>query len=471
VREKDRSGYEIWRWLGATHGSHGAELNEANLYPTLHRMEAQHLIRAEWDEGEKTRRLYRVATRAAVLADRHGWSPIGHPMTPDPLASEQPDADDASARAVPTNVTEFAQRLDAALPLSDPCRNDVRNEIRDHLEDSCAEFERLGRKPEDAAREAMRGLGAPETLAARIAREELTQRRLVSGLGSAGASALLGAVIGIAVAGLAVLLTPIVARYLVELGATAGIHLYLPDSPAWRSQQIGLTACVAAFLAARRGTMYAAEKTRRSLQSIRPIWLATGVVPLTGIALLVPANLDFLTALAFLGIPVAFVLGTWRCQKSGDDLVSRWGAAQAAVVLLVFLFLPGIRIWYFSPSSQVAAPLPAASSNARIVVSSMTDTIRVTGAEAWSEVRIQAWPAVRNGLEVSPDTRVGSANFEIVPGNAFLVDSLPDSPADWWLVLTAAGGDGVRHTLGVAVLPGHETPQPTSILGWLAGPR
>lgn len=471
VREKDRSGYEIWRWLGATHGSHGAELNEANLYPTLHRMEAQRLIRAEWDEGEKTRRLYRVAAKAAILADRHGWPPLAHPMTSDPVSEEMAQDNANATNALPSDAAEYIVRLEGALTLSDDCRSDVRNEIRDHLEDSSNGYERAGRSPEEAEKLAIRGLGSPELLASRIVKEQLTRRRLVSGSGSAIVSALFGATIGILAAGVAIFAAPLLGRVLVNAVATLGLHLYLPDTPEWHSQQIGLIAAFAAFFAARRSTPLASQWTRRSVRAIKAGWALCGAILLMTVALLLPASLDPLVAVAYLAIPVAWALGTWRCQEPGDDLISRRGVLRVAPVIALLLFLPGMRTWYFSPSTPVSAPLPAATSDASIFVDPMNNTLRVSGIDGWSDIKIEGWAAARQGLEVTPDMTRPDSVFEATPDHGFTLSDLPGSDNDWWLVLTGVGSDGARHNLGVALLPSNRPIHLQSLYGWLVGSK
>ncbi len=436
-------------------------------------MEAQRILRAEWQEGERTRRLYRVASRGAVLADRHGWRPLGHPVAPDPLAEATAQDDANAARALPSDVSGYVDRLDPALALalSDDCRSDVHNEIRDHLGDASADYERAGHSPEEAGGLAIRGLGSPELLASRIAKEQLTRRRLVSGSSSAIVSALFGAAIGILVTGVAVFAAPLLARILFNAIATVGLHLYLPDTSEWHSQQIGLIVSFAAFFAARRSTPLASEWTRRSVPAIRPGWALGGAVPLAAIALLLPATLDPLVAIAYLAIPAGWLLGTWRCQGHGDDLISRRGIVQFAPLVAVFLFLPGMRFWYFTPSTAVSTPLPTATSNASIFVDPMTGTLRVSGTDGWSDVKIEGWAATRQGLEVRPDKTRTDSVFEAAPDRGFTLSDLPDAPNDWWLVLTGVGQDGSRRNLGVAVLPSNQSLHLQSIFGWLVGPK
>ena len=472
LREHDRSGHEIWRWLGATHGDHGAELTEANLYPTLYRMEAQRLIQGEWQEGERIRRLYRVAARATKLAQARGWQPLARPLRPDPAADIADEPSPASP-ALPRSIAEYVDRLDAALELSEPSRTDVRIEIRDHLEDSTAEYGRAGIDPEAAANRAIGRLGQPEELGRAINRGQVSRRRLLQAMGTAGVAALYGAGVGLAFAAFAVLIAPVIAKVAVSLIAGSGLHLYLPYTDQYRPQQLGVAACVAAFLAARRSTPVIAEISHRSERSIVPLWTLAGALPLLVAALFAPIQMDAASTIAYLGLPVAFAVGTWRRQRPGDDLVSRPGIAQAAILLLVFLFLPGIRVWYFQPSSPAAQPATVVASDARLSIDLWGGTVQGASIDAasWRDARIAFWPAVRRGLEVVPDGTAGSPSVEIQPGDALTLGALPDGPDDWWVVLTAVGNDGVRHALDTQIIQGSRRTGAQTVVGWLEGLR
>jgi hypothetical protein len=473
VREQDRSGYEIWHWLGAVHGDHGAELTEANLYPTLYRMEAQRLIQGEWQEGDQIRRLYRVATRATKLAQARGWQPLARPLRPDPAAVDIADQPSPVTPALPMSITEYVDRLDAALELSEPSRTDVRSEIRDHLEDSAAEYGRAGIDPEAAAQRSIARLGQPEELGRAINRGQVSRRRLLQAMGTAGVAALYGAGVGLAFAAIAVLIAPVLAKLVVSLIAGIGLHLYLPYTDQYRSQQLGAAAWVAAFLAARRSTPVIAEISHRSERSIVPFWALAGALPLLAVALFAPIQMDVASTVAYLGLPVAFAVGTWRRQRPGDDLVSRRGIAQAAVLLLVFLFPPGIRLWYFQPSSPTAQPASVVASDARLDIDMWGGTVQGANVDAatWRDARIAFWPAIRRGLEVVPDGSATSPSVEIQPGDAPTLGALPDGPDDWWVVLTAVGNDGFRHTLDAQIIQGSRRSGVQTIVGWLEGLR
>jgi DNA-binding PadR family transcriptional regulator len=483
IREQDRSGYEIWRWLGTTHGSHGVELSEANLYPTLHRLEAERLIAGYWEEGDRIRRVYRVASRGSTAASQGGWQAIRRPLRADPeavavAADEGPrfrgeELEQAGSRV----IADFVNSLDRALRLSNPHRSDVRNEIRDHLEDSSAERARTGLDPDRAARASVEALGSPEELAGAIDTAEMTRGRLALGMGSAAVSALFGIALGVAGAGTAVLLLPVVGRWVVSWLASVGLHLYLPDTIAWRSEQFAVVAAIAAFLGARRSTPQLARTSRRAESSIRLPWAIAGGVVLALIALLAPVKLDRLTAITLVAMPVAFALGTVRAQGQDDDLVSRRGIIQASALVLVLIFLPGVRLWYFAPSSVPAGAPPAASASGQIVwapgPTNSLPFIDVQGLDPqWKDPELQFWPATGQGLTLAPDPSATTPTFTLKPTTQVPFDNnLVRSTADWWVVLTAVGPDGTRHSLTADAHMGYDSPQEQNLLGWLLGPK
>jgi hypothetical protein len=485
LRERDRSGYEIWRWIGATHGA-SSELTEANLYPTLYAMEAGRLVTAEWSEAEGIRRRYRAASRAVTMAQSHGWPAIGRPIRADPMAeavgtaaAPEPDDhgssvgdDDENPPADPAAVAaDFIRRLDDGLRLSEPYRTEVRSELRDHVEDSRAELERLGVGPAAAAREAVGRLGPPEELAAAANKAQLTRGRLTRGMSRATVTALFGAGLSLAASGTAVLFAPLIARPLESLAAAAGFHVYVPETQEWRAEQFALAATVAAFMAARVSTPVVAHQTRRAESLVRPAWAVAGVIPTLALALLFPARLDLLTAAALLAIPVAFALGVWRSQGVGDDAASRGGVMSAAVIVIVLLFMPGFRVWHFSSTAYPSAAPPPVASAASVswVQDSGSWHATVSGVDSsqWHDLRLEFWPARRDGLEIEPDQSANGPSLGILPGQMLDFRLLPDHPEDWTVVLTAADDSGTRHSLLADTHLGNQPTGFDNIASWL----
>ena len=500
LRERDLSGHEVWRWLGPRHGAR-TELTEATLYPILYRLEAERVILGAWREGERTRRVYRLAGMGIDMVESHGWRPMARRTDPDPILtasaadpaatagtealmpdesdeSGEPGAPAAASYVAPATERQYLDRLEACLRLSEMHTSEVRDEIRGHLQDCIEELVETGMDPAAAATEATTRIGSPEILAEGINGAQLTRPRLMRGLGGAGVAALFGGSLGIAGAALAILMTPLVARLLAVIVSVAGIHLYAPETPEWWAEQLFLTMAVGAFIAARRSLPFVAAYTRRSESVIRPIWALAGAIPLSIIALLMPATVDPLTIIALFALPVGFVAGTWRSQGHGDDLVSRKGIAWSAVLLACLLLTPGGRIWVFDPAAGPTAAAPAAADSASAHIdwdnSSLGEgawRVRIVGVDAatWHDARVEFWPARRNGLSLVPDSSATQPRLTAVSDQVVDLNAVWSLSSDWWVTLTAAGPDGTRRTLATDAQYGASDPRLKNLLERILG--
>ena len=83
------------------------------------------------------------------------------------------------------------ERLAASVPVSRRHRRAIERELRSHLEESQAELERAGRRPEDAAHESLARLGDPDEIARAFDDTYRTDHRPRLGLAIGLASALL----------------------------------------------------------------------------------------------------------------------------------------------------------------------------------------------------------------------------------------------------------------------------------------
>jgi DNA-binding PadR family transcriptional regulator len=501
LREQDRSGHELWKWLGPVHGTH-EELSEASLYPILYRLEAERVIRGEGREVYPTRRAYRVAARGLELAAGRGWPVVAHRREQDPIltpiieksgahaetteagaATEaQPDAGGTDADAVTTAQTvvrDYVSKVDAGLRLSWPHRNSVRIEIGDHLQDCAEELVGRGLDPVAAATEAVARLGPPEVLAEAATSAQFTWRRLLQGIRTGGYVAVVAGGLGLAAGASVLLLAPLIARLVATVGSAFGVHVYVPETVEWLDQQNLAAAWVGAFIAARRSTPRVAIHSRRAEEDIRLAWATAGALPLLLFALLAPIALDSLTAVGLVGIPVAFVVGTWRSQGPGDDSASRRGVAQAAVLLTLFLFLPGFRAWVFDPATVPPANPPAALSQTMSfywhdnLQGTSTWHVSVSGLDPalWPDARIEIWPTARQGATIAPDPRATQPSRIISPGDGFDLSTLPNPTPDWWVTLTATGSDGQRRTLLADVHVGARSTGLDSLIGWVLARR
>ncbi|MGZ6315617.1 MAG: helix-turn-helix transcriptional regulator [Candidatus Limnocylindrales bacterium] len=509
LRAQDRSGHELWKWLGPIHGAH-EQLTEANLYPTLYRLEAAHVIRGEGREINPTRRAYRVAARGLELAAGRGWPAVPHRQDSDPVLtseesaaiewSTEPDVTgsagtrptvsspvESEAAHAPSETAEEAEAIlsayvsevDAGLRLSWPYRNSVRIEIGDHLQDSMAELVEHGLDPVAAATEATVRLGPPGVLAEAASAAQLTRSRLVQGIRGASYLALVSGGLGLAAGAAVLLAAPLVARFLVSVAATVGIHIYVPETVEWKDQQTLAAAWVGAFIASRRSTSRFAIRSARAEHDIRLAWAIGGAVPLALVALFWPIALDPLTVIGLAGIPAAFVIGAWHTQGPGDDSASKRGVAQAAVLLAVFLFLPGFRVWVFDAGSVPSTNPPRAqTSNLEFnwhdnLSGTSTWHIGVTGLDpaVWRDARIEFWRTARQGPIIGPDPGATQPAAAISPEDGLDISRLPNPTPDWWVTLTATGSDGQRRTLLSDLHVGASTTALDSLFGWILAHR
>src|SRR5450830_1064538 len=88
LRDRDRSGYELWHWLGPVHGAH-EDLTEATLYPILYRLEGERLIGGTWRETDRARRQYRLASRGVDVVARRDWPAIALRTDVEPMLTSE----------------------------------------------------------------------------------------------------------------------------------------------------------------------------------------------------------------------------------------------------------------------------------------------------------------------------------------------------------------------------------------------
>lgn len=508
LREHDLSGFEIWRWLGVVHGAVG-ELDEASLYPTLYRMEVEGVLRSAWREDERARRTYRLTATGLKEAEARGWGAVGFRGPRDePHASSgsgegewvwRPETGSAAPRGSNIHgpdvrrtdvhgpdehrpdapeaalVGDYLDRLQHSLQLSVLYCQDVCHEISDHIAASTARLRSLDTKPLEAAEQAVAGLGPPEELARGINEAHLTRERLVSGLrwgSGAGMFTALAYLVSIWAA--LVIIVPIVSGLLMTFAPIAGLHLYAPEVGDWHAEELGLAGCVGAFLGARKSMPQLALRSWRAESVVWPTWAALGAVPLTIAAILLPANLDPLTAATLLAIPLAWVLGTRRPAALHGDLLSTRGIVISALFVAAIMLLPGVRVWGYQPATTPPGGSSFSGEPISLTWDNLADrSVWHVGTKlepGWHDPRLEVWRAVRSGLAVEPDPTVGGPAF-VVDGDETRVSALLYGAPDWWVTVTAVGPDGQRHTVGTSVRLGAKDHYQGSILGWLLGRR
>ena len=499
LRERDLSGYEIWRWLGPVHGANGG-LSEANLYPTLHRLEAAGLLESSWCEGERTRRTYRITAAGLREAESHGWATLapgrrrGAGAAPGSGEEEhwvwqsdlEAPATDTHADSIPADldvtrgdvaelapVKAFLSQLEASLQLAAVYRNDARNEIGDHIADSAAQLRAAGCEPKEAVTEAIATLGPATELAAEISLAQLTPKRLRHGLQWASAEATLAS-FGMMALTWTVLatLTPALLWLLTHVGGALGFHLYAPNVGELHTEDLGIAGCIGAFVGARLSMPALSLKSRQAETVVWTKWALLGAPPLALMALLVPANLDPLSAATLVAIPFAWIAGTRRPRPPAGEVLTMRGVALAALAV-VLVVLPGLRVWGFQPEQE---PVGAASYTAAQSVSmnwigepggtSWQVTANLPPGSGWHDPRLEVWPARREGILIAPDPTAIQAT-QVPNGSVVDLASLSPNQSDWWVTVSAIGVDGRRHTIAADVRLGRPPHFHGSLLNWL----
>ncbi len=502
LRERDLSGFEIWRWLGVVHGATG-ELDEASLYPTLYRLEAEGLLRSAWREDEHARRSYRLTSTGLREAQSRGWGAVAyrraagervvpsdtgegdwvwaerpHPAEGEaggvhPTADHEPDHHRPEA-AEAALVSAYLDRLEQALNLSAFHSHDVCHEISDHLSASTARLRSEGLEPLEAAERATAGPGPPEELARGINEAQLTTDRFHNGLRWASAGGMFAALASLAILYTAMeLAVPILTGLLIALTPAFGLHLYAPEVADWHAQELGLAGCVSAFLGARRSMPQLAVRSRRAEPLVWRTWAILGAVPLAVAAILMPAGLDPLAAATMLAIPIAWIVGTRRPVPLDGDLISNRWAVAAILAALALMWLPGLRVWVFDPATTPAGGPPFDGEPLALRWSSPADrSIWQVGIDlpaGWHDPQIELRPADRSGLVVEPDPDAGGPI--VVAANDPIARKRLSGAVDWWVTATATGPDGRRHTIATDIRPRARANYHGSILGWLLGRR
>lgn len=501
LREHDLSGYAIWQWLGAVHGAQGG-LSEANLYPTLYRLEASGLLDSSWCEGERTRRTYRITAAGLAEAESHGWATLAPGRARGgsaPTGSDddrsgwvwQSDLDrpagDADPNEIPARldvtrsdlvelapVKAFLSELEASLQLSAVYCHDARNEIGDHIADSAAQLRAGGCEPKDAITAAIATLGPARELAAEISQAQLTQKRLRHGLQWASAEATLAAFGTLALTwSVLVTFTPALLWIFTHVSGAIGFHLYAPNVAELHTEDLGIAGCVGAFVGARISMPALSLKSRQAATVVWTKWALLGAPPLLVLALLVPANLDPLSAATLIAIPIAWIAGTRRPKPDTDDVLTARGVALTAAVAVALVILPGVRAWTFEPNHQPAG-VPAYSSVPTVAViwtgeaggASSQVTVTTPAGSGWADPQLVVWPARRDGLLIEPDESSGRAT--LVP-NGGVIDFASLSPyqSDWWVSATAVGPDGRRQTIATELRPGRPPHFHGNLVTWL----
>ena len=508
LRGRDLSGFEIWRWLGSDQGTIGL-LTEADLYPTLYRLEAAGLLRSDWREGERTRRIYKLRA-AAQQADERSRPTLLHASThdrtdsvtasrtaspdpetgswyfppgPDPVAAPEPSQKQGppvaqaplstfagaaeSADAGPNAaINRYADKLGAALDLPRIECDRVRQEIADHLTDSVRLLEQEGMDEATAVPEAARRLGDLPALAARIARSQQSRERRDRAIERALIELVGEMVLWLAASVAAFVVGPGLADVATSLCRAAGLHVVVLTSAPWATNQMAAMMCIGAFAAGRLSLGHLARIGRHGDASVRKPWGIGGAAAVLAFALLMPGAPDALVVLTMLAVPLAFVAGTFRPKHQNEAAYTWRGIATAVLLVAGVTLLPGGRLFAYDPGGTPGAPLAQGAGNAGLTIFQYDDgTFWYEPAGTTTFVHVELWPATTEGLFVVVDR---SAKAPTV-SDATVVDLAKLPPGgQWWVAAVVVGPDGQRTTRAVVIQTG-SSPELSNALAWLIG--
>ena len=517
LRGQDLSAFEIWRWLGSEEGVLG-RLTEAQLFPTLYRLEAEGLLQSEWQEGERTRRKYRLTSRALERADDRNWPPIAfhgergapvpadragrRPASPDPEAGSwylpprrvEPAAPPPTAEAtgrVPTSaeaaaaegtdrtsahgdtdrpgrtaLTAYADDLGARLDLPQTEVDRVRQEIADYLLDSSRALERDGYVGEAADAEAVARLRSPRDQALLIERAEQTQGRMSRGIRRGVFDFVSEMVLWLVLSVVVFALASGVAEIVVRVARLGGLHLTVLTSAEWTTNQMAVMLCVGAFAAGRISLGRLTRISRHGDATLRRRWAIGGAVALLAVALVLPGFEDALTVATLLVVPIAFVAGTLRPQHKNERAYSLRGVLAVLALVAIVTLLPGARMFAYDPNGTPGAALAQGRDSIELSVTQPTEgtyNYEVPGPAATGIVSVELWPATTSGPFIVVDPSATGPTLKNAQGVNFA--KLPQVK-QWWVVAVATGPNGERTVLAMAIQTG-ASPSPSSALGWL----
>ncbi|HEX7948902.1 MAG TPA: permease prefix domain 1-containing protein [Candidatus Limnocylindrales bacterium] len=384
---------------------------------------------------------------------------------------------------------EYLADLAARLPLPEPQRAEVLEELAAHLGDGVADLVAHGRDPETAEAEVLRRLGSTDELACGLLRARQTRSQLLAAAGAGVVAGLRSGIFGALVGWLFVALASILATVALQyLRPALGLPEWSGWTPGWNSAITGAGLAIGAALGGAAAVRVVAARSWRPASEVRlAVALTGGVVIAYFVLVAAHESLNWASVLAYLSVPVAFVLGArferlhpprWRYL-----LVSLAGVLTAALLFGAVAGLSGshgvgayewtdethgyamIAPWWAEPGSPNAAVVGSEEWS-----STGFDSVTVDGASAaalarFSDWRLEAWRAEppQDGWALVPGqtrpltTSPASVDGATVSGT-IAFDSEPG--VDWVeVVLTAAGPDGKRY------LHWTSGPQQTEFLG------
>jgi hypothetical protein len=408
-------------------------------------------------------------------------------------------------------ISDYLDRLTAALNLPAADVAEVRSELTDHLQDSIASLEAEGLDRERAAREALARLGSADELGRHLRHAHQSTKRLLAGAGggvfAAGGGFVLGYLGGLVLALLLGLVIAAITAVLTRIG------LPIPDltdsrGDTFNSLLLGVCNAVGAGVAVRYAVRTSAGMSRRTPRSLALFWGVAGAIGFGWYAIFgMHGQQSWPGVVVELSVPLVALAAATIWIERPMPHVGRWAVA-IVLVSVVGSALMGIAVSSGSVVSSTSAPatisempdthfdivaplaptawLPAgypyegsgqmALGQTQVSVVFGGDQQTATALARWSDVRFEAWRALPydNPDLYGVDPHYSSP-FAIQPATSH--DRYLDVTFDfgrirdvrsWWLFLTGLGPDGHRYRL--ADLGGYDSSFNGSVWDWLTAP-
>lgn len=425
---------------------------------------------------------------------------------PRPADERTPGPDGGSSASASTEIGAYLDAFESSLDLPEPFRSEAREEIAGYLADSTATLEADGHSPAEAAREAVRRMGAPSGLGRDMTHARQTRRALLVAIGpgiwAAGGGALRGFVFGLALVTTGVLAVLLGLRGL----QLAGLPLIDLSTVRIGNTQatfaLGVAFCFAAWRGSRVIVSAISYRSRRQPEVLRP-WIAAigGSVTLALVLLWFRGAQDEVSVFALLAVPLAFVGGALTAVGRPIEPL-RWPLVVVMTTLLVLvpvalLFagapvqktLSAVGVGPFAsmeellrsenmdlPGRFVADPpdFGTISDSARGGLATVSLGPPSAGqAPRWHDIRLEAW---RADLSTGPvlDRRFTSpfATTPLIQVGDRLEGSVrvdaTRGVTDYWLVVTGVAADGQRDLL--REVTGSNTDFVGTVWDWLTAP-
>lgn len=376
------------------------------------------------------------------------------------------------------NRDDYLADVAARLPLPEARRAEVLEELAAHFGDGVADLVGQGRSPEEAETEVLRRLGPTEDLAHGLARAHQSRDQLLAAAGAGVIAALRSGLFGAIAAWLIVAAASIFATVgLQYLRPVLGLPEWSGWTSGWNSVVTGIGFSIGAALAGAAAVRAVATHSWRTTSEVRLAVALLGALIIAFVALVsVQEALNWASVIAYLAIPVAFVVGVrydrftrlrWRHALVGTTLLLvatlAIGAAGGFTVNRIggsFSYTDQehgygmIAPWWQDPELGDQDIVESEMGWGTPGINSVTISATSAAAlERFSDFRLEAWKAEapQDGSALVPGQH---GPFAIYPANvdgatvSGTIGFHSEPNVDWAeVVLTAIGPGGHRYLL------------------------